>query len=67
MGVLGRAVFDDDEAQAERCPAACPPPPLHCTACHGVAQAFLIEIALGWVGHKAGGQLNTQYKLPKMR
>ncbi|KAG2433462.1 hypothetical protein HXX76_008519 [Chlamydomonas incerta] len=30
-------------------------------------KAMLIEMSLGWVGNKLGGELDSRYKLPKMR
>lgn len=30
-------------------------------------KAFLIELALGWVGHKTGMTLDPKFKLPKMK
>ncbi|KAG2449264.1 hypothetical protein HYH02_005421 [Chlamydomonas schloesseri] len=30
-------------------------------------KAMIIEVSLGWVGNKLGGELDPRYKLPKMR
>ena len=47
-------------------------PPSSLTSIHQAAvfrplKAFLIELALGWVAHKAKMELDPKFKLPKMK
>ena len=42
-----------------------PPPPQ--AGMFRPLKAFLIELALGWVGHKTSMALDPKFKLPKMK